>query len=107
MIIQKLLLLETEAKEAMRNLEKEQAYMAKKADEELTRRLHVIQLERDAEITRLEQVAEQEVANGMTKIQAEYQIKENTLVTAFANNRNTWKDEIVNTVLYDYEKYLD
>jgi len=100
MIIHKLLLLETEANEAMRNIEKEQAYMAKKADADLQARLSLLEQEKDAKIHGFSQALERETAESIAKIQAEYELKESTLISAFASNRNRWKDEIVDRVLF-------
>ena len=99
MTIHKLLLLETEANNAMRNIEKEQAYVAKKADEELQVRLSYVEQEKDEKIFNFSQALERETAESIAKIQAEYDLKESTLLSAFAHNRNRWNDNIVEKVL--------
>jgi len=99
MIIQKLLLLESEAQEAMKTLEKEQAYIAKKSEEELSQRIKELEWEKDATIQKLNQTTEAETAETITKIQAQYKQKESRIIAAFAANRITWRDEIVNDVL--------
>ncbi|MCL2285013.1 MAG: hypothetical protein FWC32_01455 [Firmicutes bacterium] len=100
MIIQKLLLLESEAQEAMRALEKEQALSAKKAEEDLSRRIAELEWEKDATIQKLEQSTEDETAEIIAIIEAEYKQKGSELITAFAANRDTWKGKIVQDVLY-------
>ena len=101
MIIQKLLLLESEAQEAMRTLEKEQVLLAKKAEEDLAHRIAKIESEQNAAIKILEQRSQDETMAAITKIKADYKQKESDLIAAFAANRNTWKEKIVQEILYD------
>jgi len=100
MIIQKLLLLESEAKQAMQTLEKEQALLAKKAEEDLSQRIAALECEKDAAIQRLTLRSEKETAEVIARIQAEYKQKGSELIQAFAANRSTWKNKIVHDVLH-------
>jgi len=100
MIIQKLLLLESEAQEAMRALEKEHALLAKKAEEDLSRRIAELEWEKDAAIKQLAQTSQHKTAEIIAKIQAEYKQKGSELINAFAANRSTWRDKVVQDVLY-------
>jgi len=100
MIIQKLLLLESEAKQAMQALEKEQALLAKKAEEDLSQRIAELECEKDAAIQKLTLRTEMETAEIISRIQAEYKQKGSKLIQAFAANRNTWQDKITHDVLH-------
>jgi len=100
MIIQKLLLLESEAKQAMQTLEKEQALLAKKAEEDLSQRITELECEKDAAIQKLTLHSEKETAEIISRIQAEYKQKGSELIQAFAANRSAWKSKIVHDVLY-------
>jgi len=100
MIIQKLLLLESEAQEAMRTLEKEQVLLAKKAEEDLAHRITKLESEQNAAIKLLEQNTEAETMTAIAKIKMDYKQKESNLIRAFAANRNTWEDEIVQEILH-------
>jgi len=100
MIIHKLLLLESEAQEAMKTLEKEQVYLAKKSEKELSQRIQQLEWEKEATIQKLSQNADKETAEVITKIQAEYKQKESRLIAIFAANRITWRSDIVNDILY-------
>ena len=101
MIIQKLLLIESEAQEAMRMLEKEKADMAKKAEEELTRRVLELEDAKNAKLCELRQNTEKKTSAAITKIEAEYEQKRSDLVKIFADNRRTWVDKIFYDVLYE------
>jgi len=100
MIIQKLLLLESEAQDAMRSIEKEQVLLAKQAKEDLILRIGELEREKDIAIKRLEQNTEEETTRVIAKIQAEYEQKRSELITAFAANHHTWRDKVTQNVLY-------
>jgi len=101
MIIQKLLLIESEAQEAMRMLEKEKADMAKKAEDELTRRVLELEDAKNAKLCELRQTMEEKNLAAITKIEAEYEQKRSDLVKIFADNRKTWVDKIFYDVLHE------
>jgi len=101
MIIQKLLLIESEAQEAMRMLEKEKIDMAKKAEAELTRRVLELENVKNAKLYELRQATEEKTLATITKIEAEYEHKRSELVKTFADNRKTWGDNIFHDVLHE------
>ena len=102
MIIQKLLLLECEAKEAMQALEKEQALLTKKAEADLSLRMTMLKSEKERAAERLTQQAEKNASETIAKIQAEYKQKESELTQAFATSGNAWKKQIAHQVLHEW-----
>ena len=99
MTIQKLLLLESEAKAAMQALEKEQAQLAKKAEEDLQLHMAALESEKNEAIQRLATQTEKDAGTIIAKIQADYKRKGSELIHAFAINHNTWRDKITRDVL--------
>jgi len=100
MIIHKLLLLESEAQEAMRTLEKEQAIMTRKAEEEISHHLAELENEKQVAFQNLAQDIQDETQAIIAKIQAEYEQKRGELVSAFTASRSAWTEKVVQDVLH-------
>jgi len=99
MIIQKLLIIEHEARDEMFSLEKEQAYLAKKSEKEQASYIEKLEWEKDAEIQKLIHEIEATTAATIKKIQTDYEQKGNELVEAFKANGGAWADEVFRDVL--------
>ena len=98
MIIQKLLALESEAQEAMSAIAKEQTRLAQKAEEEVAQR--VAEINKQADITIEQLLAEADASERIDSLQEEYQKKETTLVESFEKHNRVWKERIVHDVLF-------
>lgn len=101
MIIQKLLQIESEAQDAMRMMEKEQADLAKKAETELAQRVLELENAKNANLEKLRHSTQEKTLAAIAKIEAEYKQKGSDLVKIFAENRTIWVDKIFNDVLYE------
>ena len=101
MTIQKMLFLESEAKEAMNVIEKEQQLLSKKTEAELSIRiagLEKIQAERLRELTNM---AEEKTYDTIQKINAEYEKKGSDLTKTFNTNRKARREKVINEILYN------
>jgi len=100
MTIQKLLLLESEAQEAMRTLEKDQATASKKAEDNLATKITRLEEENAAAIRELFHKTEAQTAIEIERIKADYRQRGSELQKAFAANRTIWVEKIINEVLF-------
>jgi len=100
MIIQKLLSLESEAQEAMRTLEKEQAHLARQTDNQLAQRIAEIEGEKDTVISSMAQEVLQETQNAIAQIQAKYKQQGSELTDAFTANQSIWAEKVATHVLF-------
>jgi len=98
MIIQKLLALESEAQEAMSAIAKEQTRLAQKAEEEITQR--VAEIEKQADITIEQLLAEADASERIDLLQLDYKEKETALAGSFEKHNRAWKERIVHDVLF-------
>jgi len=99
MIIQKLLIIEDDARNRIRDLEEEQEYLAKKSEKELADYIENLKIETNAEIQSLTQESEAATAAAVEKIQADYAQKERELVAGFAKNGDAWVGEILERLI--------
>jgi len=98
MLIQKLLALESEAQEAMSAIAKEQTRSSQKAEEEIEQR--VAEINKQADITIEQILAEADASERIDLIQREYQKKETALEESFDKHNRVWKERIVHDVLF-------
>lgn len=101
MIIQKLLLLETEAKEAMRTIEREQVSFFKKSTADLHSTTQSLEADREATLASIAAAIEVQTSATIEKIQAEYYKKEGELTQNFANHHSIWQEDILHRVLFE------
>lgn len=99
MTIHKLLVLESEAKEAMQALEKEQAFLAKKAQEDLMQRMIAFEKAKRHANKKAAKETEANAAEAITKTQAEYKQKRSEKVHTFTAKGNIWKDQVFHHVI--------
>jgi len=100
MTIQKLLLLESEAQEAMRTLEKDQAAASKKAEDDLATKITRLEEENATAIRELIRKSEAQTTIETERIKADYRQRGSELQTAFATNRTLWVEKIIKDVLF-------
>jgi len=100
MIIQKLLLLESEAQNAIRMLEKEQTLLSTKAEADLLQQMAAIEEEQDNILQKCTQDTAHHTATAIAKIQADYEQKGRELILAFTANHHMWKEKILHEVIH-------
>ena len=98
-----LLAIESEAQEAMKAIEKENAQLVQKAREELARRVAEIEKDGEAAIRKLQREAKTDTVSQIERIREEYRHKVKTLDNEFAENKNIWRGKIFHDVLYPCE----
>ena len=99
-IVQKLIALEGEAKEAMNALEKEQTRLAQQGSATLARRISEIELTAELEVAELRRNAELETAAKISEIQAEYAQKIDVFRENLMANNHVIAEKIFHKILH-------
>jgi len=101
MIIQKLLLIESEAQDAMRIIEEEQAHLAKNVERELAHRIAELEKASGMTTNKFIQTTEEKTTAAIDKIKIEYRQKRSALAKSFAKNYHGWVDKVYTDILTD------
>lgn len=99
-VIEQLLVLESEAKEAMNAIAKEDTRIADKAREDLQRRIAEIEQQGIDTIKRLEEESERHFLAKIRGVQENYRVKEDELRRRYAMKKEDMLDRIMRDVLY-------
>ena len=100
MIIHKLLLLESEAQQAMRAIEKEQQHLFEQSKAHIATQTDALEGEKNLALNRLHQTIHTETTTAIKKIQANFGQKEDELKTAFAKHSTSWKQQVMDHMLF-------
>jgi len=100
MIIQKLIELECEAKEAIHTLEKEQSHYFTQAEMELEHDIAQLHREKDETIMQLEHALDVETEKAIEKIRVEFGQKRSDYVSAFSTQQKSLCNKVMQMVLY-------
>jgi len=98
--IEQLLALESEAQEAMKDIEKETADITKSTHESLSKRIAAIESEGAEKIKQLTIETENYTVERITQIQEEYRIKAEGFENEFRVKRKAQRAKIFHDVLY-------
>jgi len=99
-ITEQLMAIESEAQEAMNAMTKENAHLARKAEEDLAIRIAQIEQGGAEAIRRLGREADSETAARIAIIEEEYMTKAEFLDSEFQANKKDLKKRIIRDVLY-------
>ncbi|MCL1845305.1 MAG: hypothetical protein FWF77_05325 [Defluviitaleaceae bacterium] len=99
-MLEQLLAIESDAQEAMNDIEKETAVLAQSAREGLARRIAEIEREGTEAIHRLAVEAELDTATQIARAQEEWREKNENLEKFFVENREKMRGKIFHDVLY-------
>ena len=100
MIIQKLLLIESDARNAMQILEKEQAEISAKTEAEVAQRVAEMENAKNLALQEHIEATNDKTLSAIAKLTAEYKQKGSELIKIYTANRSLWEEKIFNDVLH-------